>query len=83
MAVAVLLLNSVLPFTGPWRLMLDIVIGAFTYVSMLMWLWQLCGRPDGPERHAWDLLQSFLFYTRRMIASQANSKSRQNINLDE
>jgi O-antigen/teichoic acid export membrane protein len=54
MAAAVLTLNAELPFRGPPRLFLDVVVGAVTYGSTLMALWVASGRPTGFERTAWE-----------------------------
>ena len=53
MAAAVLFLNSRIMFEGNPRLLLDIGIGASVYVSTLMLLWAVTGRPQGPERELW------------------------------
>ena len=49
MAAVVLGINSVISFTGNPRLLLDVAAGAFTYVGTLMILWNVVGRPNGPE----------------------------------
>ena len=49
MAAVVLGINIVISFTGNPRLLLDVAAGAFTYVGTLMILWNVVGRPNGPE----------------------------------
>lgn len=56
MAVVVLGINSIIPFTGPLRLFIDVALGAMTYIAALMILWALAGLPEGPERFVWDRL---------------------------
>jgi O-antigen/teichoic acid export membrane protein len=53
MAVIVLAVNTPITFTGNPRLAIDMSIGAITYCGSLMVLWQLSGRPEGPERAVW------------------------------
>jgi O-antigen/teichoic acid export membrane protein len=50
MAIAVLAVNTVVPYTGNLRLFIDVLVGAATYAGILMWLWAAIGKPDGPER---------------------------------
>ena len=56
MALAVLSMNQVLPFTGPGRLGLDIVIGGIVYVGTLLALWNMSGRPSSAERDVITLI---------------------------
>lgn len=58
MALAVLLLNEALPFTGPLRLVIDAASGAAVFISVAMALWWAAGCPNTPEA---DLL----YYVRR------------------
>src|SRR5262249_21730220 len=53
MAAAVLAVNAQITFTGNPRLFLDMAVGAMTYVSTLMIIWALIGKPQGPERELW------------------------------
>jgi hypothetical protein len=53
MALAVLGLNSVIPFEGNLRLLIDVVCGASAYGGVLMVLWFLSGQPEGPESEVW------------------------------
>jgi O-antigen/teichoic acid export membrane protein len=68
MAAAVLALNAGLPFRGPPRLFLDVAFGASIYGAALMILWNLNGRPDGPERAVWELARARLAPLRRRPA---------------
>ena len=54
MAAIVLALNSQLASTGYARLALDLSTGSFTYVTALLALWWVTGRPPGVERAAWE-----------------------------
>ena len=56
MAAVVLSINAAISFMGPLRLLLDILTGAMIYAVALMFLWFVCGRPDGPEGLAWNFL---------------------------
>lgn len=49
MALAIYGFNSVLPFAGAGRLVLDMLVGAVTYVGAVLALWHLSGRPEGAE----------------------------------
>jgi hypothetical protein len=49
MALAIYAVNAVLPFAGAGRLVLDVLIGAVTYVGSVLALWQFSGRPEGAE----------------------------------
>ena len=53
MALVVLGLNSVVPFEGNLRLVIDMVCGASAYGAALMVLWFLSGQPEGPESEVW------------------------------
>jgi PST family polysaccharide transporter/lipopolysaccharide exporter len=68
MAAAVLALNAGLPFRGPPRLLMDIVVGAAAYGAALMMLWTVNGRPAGPERAVWQLVRARLAPLRRRPA---------------
>jgi lipopolysaccharide exporter len=50
MAAVVLSANSMVPFSGPLRLALDICLGATSYMATVLALWTLVGRPQGPEQ---------------------------------
>jgi lipopolysaccharide exporter len=52
MAACVFALNVKLPFAGPPRLVLDVVIGGIVYSSTLVLLWVASGKPFGFERTA-------------------------------
>src|SRR5579871_2425956 len=49
MAAVVLSANTMIPFTGPLRLFIDVVLCATSYAATIMVLWNLVGRPQGPE----------------------------------
>jgi hypothetical protein len=49
MAGAVLLLDSALPLAGNLKLVFNVVSGAVVFISSLLLLWQLSGRPQSPE----------------------------------
>ena len=53
MAAVVASVNAVIEFGGAPRLMIDIALGAAVFVSTLLALWLLCGRPEGPEQILW------------------------------
>jgi O-antigen/teichoic acid export membrane protein len=57
MAAAVLGVNTLIGFVGPGRLLIDITLGAITYSGFLLFVWNLIGRPDGPEALVWKYLQ--------------------------
>jgi O-antigen/teichoic acid export membrane protein len=59
MAIAVLALNSELPFIGPVRLILDILLGASAFIGVAMALWFYVGRPEGPEADAYRCVRQF------------------------
>jgi O-antigen/teichoic acid export membrane protein len=65
MALAVVGMNSFIPFGGSPRFLLDILAGAASYVGALMILWLLSGRPDGPEKEAWERGRPLLVPLRR------------------
>lgn len=50
MAVLVTLLNAVLPWTGPLRLAIDVVVGAVSFSLGLFAFWVASGQPVSPER---------------------------------
>jgi hypothetical protein len=52
--------NSVLPFHGPPRLAIDIALGGLTFISAMMALWFLRGRPNGPEAQLWQRIPASL-----------------------
>ncbi len=57
MIVVILALQTVV-VPGTIRLLITVVAGALTYSGTLMSLWYLSGRPDGPEKVLWWLLQT-------------------------
>jgi lipopolysaccharide exporter len=57
MAGVVLALNAALPFRGPPRLALDVIVGALTYIVVVLATWQLIGKPEGPETIVWSAAQ--------------------------
>jgi lipopolysaccharide exporter len=56
MAVVVLAANAGISFTGVWRLVLDVLLGAASFVSALIALWFASGCPSGPENVLWTQL---------------------------
>jgi lipopolysaccharide exporter len=60
MGGVILLVNAVLPFEGLFRLLLDVIAGAATYVSVILALWRHSGRPDTPEKDITEFLRSRL-----------------------
>ena len=60
MAIVVLALNWAIKIHGPLRLVLDVFVGAASYTAALTSLWQLSGRPNGPESDLWRWLQERL-----------------------
>src|SRR5262249_36530331 len=53
------------PYAGSTRgrvakLAIAIVLGGLLYIGSLLGLWQLCGRPEGPEDHAAKAVPSLL-----------------------
>jgi lipopolysaccharide exporter len=52
--------NMVIPFHGPPRLAIDITLGGLVFISSLMALWHLRGRPSGPEAQFWQRLHGLL-----------------------
>jgi len=58
MAAVLLGLNLLIPFSGPGRLAIDVSTGVATYTAVLMMLWNLSGRPDGPETNFHKVLKS-------------------------
>jgi hypothetical protein len=60
MGGALLVLNFVLPFSGPSRLAIDIVCGVAIYTGVLMLTWAISGKPDGPETHFQEYVRKAL-----------------------
>jgi O-antigen/teichoic acid export membrane protein len=60
MAAVVLSANTMITFTGPLRLAIDVALGAASYTAVIMALWNLVGRPQGPEHAFWNGLNSGL-----------------------
>lgn len=50
MALAIWGLNTILPFQGVLRLILDVLVGAGSFVGSLLLLWDLSGRPQSAEQ---------------------------------
>jgi len=42
------------------ELIIAVLLGGLLYIGSLFGLWQLCGRPEGPEDHAAKALPSLL-----------------------
>jgi hypothetical protein len=42
----------------PLTLTLDVVVGAVVYISTLLLVWRLTGRPEGPESGLVDLVKA-------------------------
>jgi O-antigen/teichoic acid export membrane protein len=57
MAIIVLVLNAMVPFTGIPRLTMDILLGALAFTLSLMMLWYVADCPDGPEKVFWIQLR--------------------------
>jgi O-antigen/teichoic acid export membrane protein len=57
MALCIWSVNFVLPFHGPWRLVIDIGVGIASFVASLLWLWTISGRPPSAERDVIGLMQ--------------------------
>jgi|ERR1051326_4288375 O-antigen/teichoic acid export membrane protein len=60
MSAVVLSANTMIPFTGPLRLVIDVALGAVSYTATIMALWNLVGRPQGPERAFMNRVSSSL-----------------------
>ena len=69
LAIVVLGVNAAIDFTGTPRLLLDIALGACTYVASVMLFWVLSGRPEGPERVAWEYFRPRLALLRQQWVS--------------
>ena len=69
MAVAVLSVNAAIGFAGPWRLLLDVMVGVASFTAALMALWSINGRPEGPEHMLWKLISPVAGALRRYSAS--------------
>lgn len=59
MALAIFLLNTVLPFAGAGRLVLDMALGAAVYIGAVLVLWHMSGRPEGAEADILTLWRRF------------------------
>ena len=57
MSGVVIALNVSVSFRGPVRLTLDVIVGALTYVGVILATWRLSGKPDGPETIVWVAAQ--------------------------
>jgi hypothetical protein len=75
MGAAILAANAVLPFDGLFRLMLDVMLGAATYIGAMLGLWRLCGQPDTPEKDVTAFLQSRLIRYSATIRGNALAPS--------
>ena len=60
MALAIWSLNKVLPFQGGGRLALDILAGTAAYVTGLLGLWDLSGRPQAAEQDILTVINKVL-----------------------
>lgn len=66
---------------GPWastfhpalQLLFSITMGVAVYAGALLLLWQVCGRPAGPEQLAIGFLQGRIFAKKRASMSAAES----------
>ena len=74
LAMAALLsgLNLLIPFSGPGRLLIDVSTGAATYTLVLMTLWHLTGRPEGPETSLYNFVRAL--QSRPGVVSPAGAK---------
>jgi O-antigen/teichoic acid export membrane protein len=79
MAVVVQSLNAFLPFSGPARLLLDVLLGASAYVGTVMFTWQLVGAPDGPETVALDYFKRALQILGRVKPADATPARNANL----
>jgi O-antigen/teichoic acid export membrane protein len=57
MALAIWALNKILPFQGAPRLLIDVVVGAASYIAAVMALWEISGRPQAAEHDIVTLAQ--------------------------
>lgn len=72
MALAIWALNEVLPFKGAPRLLLDVVVGAASYIAAVMLLWDLSGRPRAAEQDILTLAQrAYTKISRSRLLTQA------------
>jgi len=60
MVVAVMMTNSLEWIRGDARLAVDVLIGGATFVTSLLLLWTISGRPNSPERDLTNLLRESL-----------------------
>jgi lipopolysaccharide exporter len=67
MAVIVLAVNATIPFTGIFRLLLDVLFGAISFGSSLTILWRISGRPEGPEKELWTAVAQIAGHLRIRI----------------
>jgi len=56
MAALVCVTNLVFPFSGPPRLILDVIVGAGAFGGAMLALWYASGCPHGPENVIWRQL---------------------------
>ena len=52
--------GRIIQSSGPLRLAIDVTLGAASYTAVIMALWNLVGRPQGPEHAFWNGLNSGL-----------------------
>jgi len=69
MTGAVLGINSLIVFTGPARLTVDVALGAMTYAGSIVATWLVTGKPEGPEAMVWNFLQLALNAARSLVKS--------------
>ena len=60
MAIAVIAANTLLPIFGGYRLVIDIVLGAATFLGSTWALWRAAGRPRAPESDVFGTLARIL-----------------------
>jgi uncharacterized membrane protein YqaE (UPF0057 family) len=60
MAVVVIAANVLMPLSGNYRLMADIVLGAAAFLGSAWLLWHAAGRPCTPESDVFDRLAKIL-----------------------
>jgi O-antigen/teichoic acid export membrane protein len=79
MALAIFAFDSVLPFAGAGRLVLDILVGAAAYASAVLALWRMSGRPEGAEADIltlWHRLEARASRLRPRLSPQAADEER-------
>jgi lipopolysaccharide exporter len=66
MALAIWGLNKLLPFHGAPRLLLDVIVGAASYIAAVLALWDLSGRPRSAEQDILTVVQQVVAKVWRM-----------------